>query len=163
MKMRQQKRPRTRKQTKHRRRTRKGGHNLNLIVRYGSTHIAGQELSKQETQSQPSVQFTPIAGKIYTLVMWDPDVPHQIQPGFVHWIVTNIQSPTNIPLNILLEYKGPSPPSGTHRYFFGLFEQLSGQIMPNAPPNTKFSIDRFIKDNNLREVAKVFMKVSANA
>jgi phosphatidylethanolamine-binding protein (PEBP) family uncharacterized protein len=69
----------------------------------------------------------------------------------------------NIPLNILLEYKGPSPPSGTHRYFFGLFEQQSGQIIPNAPPNTKFNIDRFIKDNNLREVAKVFMTVSANA
>jgi phosphatidylethanolamine-binding protein (PEBP) family uncharacterized protein len=152
----------TRKQKRHRRRTRKGGHNLNLIVQYGSTQVAGQELSKQETQSQPSVQFTPIPGRLYTLVMWDPDVPQQIQPGFVHWIVTNIQSPKDIPLNILLEYKGPSPPSGTHRYFFGLFEQQSGQIMPNAPPNTKFSIDQFIKDNNLKEVARSFMTVNAN-
>ena len=154
---------RTRKQKSIQKRcTRKGGQNLNLIVRYGSKQVVGQELSKQETHVQPSVNFTAQPGKLYTLIMWDPDVPQQIQPGFVHWIVTNIQSPTNIPSNILLEYKGPSPPSGTHRYFFGLFEQLSGQIMPNAPPNTKFSIDRFIKYNNLREVAKVFMKVSAS-
>ncbi len=153
---------RTRKQKRHRRHTRKGGQNLNLIVRYGSTHVSGQELSKQETQVQPAVQFTPIPGKLYTLIMWDPDVPQQIQPGFVHWIVTNIQSPKNIPSNILLEYKGPSPPSGTHRYFFGLFEQLSGQISPAVPPNTRFSIEQFTKDNNLKEVAKVFMKVSAS-
>jgi len=154
---------RTRKQKMHRRRTRKGGQNLNLIVRYGSTQVASQELSKQETKIQPTINFTSAQGKLYTLIMWDPDVPQQIQPGFVHWIVTNIQSPKNIPSNILLEYKGPSPPSGTHRYFFGLFEQVSGRIMPEAPPNTKFSINAFVKENNLKEVVKVFMRVSANA
>ena len=112
---------RTRKRKIHMRRTRKGGQIPNLIIRYGSTQVASQELSKQETQYMPSINFTPTTGKLYSLIMWDPDVPLQIQPGFVHLIVTNIQSPKNISSNILLHYKRPSPPSGTHRYFFCLF------------------------------------------
>jgi phosphatidylethanolamine-binding protein (PEBP) family uncharacterized protein len=148
---------------KHKRRfcrTRRGGHVTNLIVRYGQTQLAGQELTRQETQIQPSVKFSYVPGKLYTLIMWDPDVPQQIQPGFVHWIVTNIQSPKDIASNALLPYKGPSPPFGTHRYYFGLFEQTSGHVSISAPPNTKFSIEQFTKVNKLKEVAKLFMKVS---
>lgn len=132
----------------------------NLIVRYGQTQLTGQELSKQETQIQPSVDFSSVPGRLYTLIMWDPDVPQQIQPGFVHWIVTNIQSPKNIASHVLLSYKGPSPPFGTHRYYFGLFEQTSGQVSISSPPNTKFSIEKFTKDNNLKEVARTYMRVS---
>jgi phosphatidylethanolamine-binding protein (PEBP) family uncharacterized protein len=159
---------RTRKQTHRKKnkrrchRTRRGGQTPNLIVRYDSTHLAGQELTKQETQIQPSVDFSSVPGRLYTLIMWDPDVPQQIQPGFVHWIITNIQSPKDIASNTLLPYKGPSPPSGTHRYYFGLFEQTSGPLSILVPPNTKFSITQFTKDNNLKEVARVFMRVSAN-
>jgi phosphatidylethanolamine-binding protein (PEBP) family uncharacterized protein len=160
--MRAQRQTRQKKNKRKHRRTRRGGQAPNIIVRYGQTQLAGQELTKQETQIQPSVEFSPISRRLYTLIMWDPDVPQQIQPGFVHWIVTNIQSSKNITLNVLLPYKGPSPPSGTHRYYFSLFEQTSGPLSILAPPNTKFSIIQFTKDNNLKEVAKVFMRVSAN-
>lgn len=91
--------------------------------------------------------------------MWDPDVPPQAQPGFVHWIVLNIQSPNDIQTNQLLDYKPPSPPSGTHRYFFGLFEQPV-QIYPRQPERPNFNIDTFIQDNNLKKTSEVFMKVS---
>lgn len=158
--MRTRRQKRQKKNRKRLYRTRRGGQVTNLNVRYGQTQLMGQELSKQETQIQPSVDFSSVPGRLYTLIMWDPDVPQQIQPGFVHWIVTNIQSPKNIASHVLLSYKGPSPPFGTHRYYFGLFEQTSGQLSAIPPPNTKFSIEKFTKDNNLKEVARTYMRVS---
>jgi phosphatidylethanolamine-binding protein (PEBP) family uncharacterized protein len=148
-----------RRKQKNRRRTRclRGGNTLE--VSYDNQQLSGQELPRKATQSAPSVKF-PTTGKLYSLVMWDPDVPPQIQPGFVHWIVTNLQSQNDIQNNQLLGYKGPAPPSGIHRYYFGLFEQ-QGHINPQQPERQKFSIDEFVNDNNLKEVSKVFMKVGA--
>lgn len=130
-----------------------------LVIKYDTIPIQGQKLEKSKTASAPSVEFSK-TGKMYTLVMWDPDVPLQIQPGFLHWLVTNIQSPNDIQQNQALEYKGPSPPSGVHRYFFGLFQQ-TGTISPQQPNRTQFSKDKFVKDNNLELVHQVFMKVAA--
>jgi phosphatidylethanolamine-binding protein (PEBP) family uncharacterized protein len=148
-----------RRKCKNRRKTRRlRGGNM-LEVSYGNEHVLGQELPKPITQMKPSVKF-PNTGKLYTLVMWDPDVPPQIQPGFVHWIVTNLQSQNNIEINELLPYKGPAPPSGIHRYFFRLFEQ-QGHINPQQPERIKFQISEFIENNNLRKIGEVFMKVRA--
>lgn len=130
-----------------------------LIVKYDMVTVQGQKLEKSKTVSVPSVEFSK-TGKMYTLVMWDPDVPPQIQPGFVHWLVTNLQSQNDILNNQVLEYKGPAPPSGVHRYFFGLFEQ-QGHISPQQPERANFCIDRFVKENNLQKVNEVFMKVAA--
>jgi phosphatidylethanolamine-binding protein (PEBP) family uncharacterized protein len=130
-----------------------------LIIKYDTIPIQGQKLEKNKTVSAPSVEFSK-TGKMYTLVMWDPDVPPQIQPGFVHWLVTNLQSQNDILNNQVLEYKGPNPPSGTHRYFFGLFQQ-PGTISPQQPNRTQFSIDEFVKENNLELEYQVFMKVAA--
>lgn len=137
----------------------KGGNNL--IVKYDDTLVQGQEFEKSKTVSEPSIEFTK-TGKLYTLVMWDPDVPPQAQPGFVHWLVTNIQSPLDIQKNQVLEYKSPEPPFGTHRYYFGLFEQQR-QISPKQPDRIGFDIYKFVKENNLKEIFKVYMTVSANA
>jgi phosphatidylethanolamine-binding protein (PEBP) family uncharacterized protein len=138
-------------------RRQKGGNNLQVF--YGEQLVAGQELPKNLTQSEPSVRF-PTTGKLYTLVMWDPDVPPQAQPGFAHWIAINIQSTNDISANQLLDYKGPAPPSGIHRYFFGLFEQAA-HIRPQQPPRSNFNMKEFVEQNNLTKVAQVFMKVSA--
>ena len=107
------------KNNKRKTRKQKGGNGLDVF--YNTIKVAGQELPKDITQVQPTVKF-PTTEKLYTLVMWDPDVPPQIQPGFVHWLVTNIENPNDIYKNQVLKYKGPSPPSGIHRYYFGLFE-----------------------------------------
>jgi phosphatidylethanolamine-binding protein (PEBP) family uncharacterized protein len=143
---------------KKRRKTRKqkGGNGLDVF--YNNIKVAGQELPKDITQVRPTVKF-PTTGKLYTLVMWDPDVPPQIQPGFIHWLITNILSPNDIYKNEVLEYKGPAPPSGIHRYYFGLFEQ-DGHINLKQPERQNFSINEFIKNNNLRKVTDIFMKVS---
>jgi phosphatidylethanolamine-binding protein (PEBP) family uncharacterized protein len=85
--------------------------------------------------------------------MWDPDVPSAAQLGFVHWVASNIQSLLDIENNQVLNYIGPAPPSGTHRYFFGLFKQ-TGTIILQQQERLNFSIDSFIKENNLKKHVK---------
>lgn len=67
------------------------------------------------------------------LVMDDPDAP--VAGGFVHWTVWNIDPATaEVPEDAVPQggiegqtsaggggYRGPCPPSGTHRYFFKLY------------------------------------------
>jgi phosphatidylethanolamine-binding protein (PEBP) family uncharacterized protein len=130
-----------------------------LVVKYDNIPIQGQRLEKDRTVSPPTIEFQN-TGKLYTLVMWDPDVPPQAQPGFVHWLATNLRSQSDIRNNQVLEYKGPNPPSGVHRYFFGLFEQ-QGMISPQQPERTQFSISKFVQENNLQKVYDVFMKVAS--
>ncbi len=70
--------------------------------------------------------------KTLTLIIDDPDAPVGI---FTHWLVWNI-SPNlteirenSVPENAVqgrndfggVGYKGPMPPSGSHRYFFKIF------------------------------------------
>ncbi len=66
-----------------------------LIVKYDNIPIQGQRLEKDRTVSAPNIEFQN-TGKLYSLIMWDPDVPPQIQPGFVHWILTTLQSQNDI-------------------------------------------------------------------
>jgi len=147
-----------RQKSKNRRKTHRlrGGNTLEVF--YDNLPVSGQELPKPLTKMKPSVKF-PTTGNLYTLVMWDPDVSPQIQPGFAHWIATNLQNPFDISNNQVLEYKGPNPPSGIHRYFFGLFEQ-QGHINPQQPPRINFNINEFINENNLKKVSEVYMRVA---
>jgi phosphatidylethanolamine-binding protein (PEBP) family uncharacterized protein len=140
------------------RKHKKSGGTNDFKVQYGQTVVVnGPILTKSETQSAPNISF-PHTEKLYTLVMWDPDAPN---PSYVHWIVTNIKSSNNIgPNNEVLPYTGPNPPSGIHRYYFGLFEQLQN-IYPEKPERSRFNIDTFIKNNNLIKINDVFIKVSA--
>lgn len=70
--------------------------------------------------------------KSLSLIVDDPDAPGGT---FVHWVVWNINPQVtkieegSVPQGAFLgtndfgkrEYKGPCPPSGTHRYFFKLY------------------------------------------
>jgi phosphatidylethanolamine-binding protein (PEBP) family uncharacterized protein len=140
-----------------------GAMRQNIIsVRYNNIEVKGQELSKSETQQQPKIEFQQ-TGALYTVIMWDPDVPQPIQPGYAHWILINLKSSDDIQSqsNILLSYTGPSPPSGTHRYFFGLFAQAELIIDAIVPPRSQFDVDKFISTNNLTKIAEIYMKVSS--
>ena len=86
----------------------KGG--ANLIVDYSGLSVIGQNFKKSATTVQPAVKFTGEPGKLYTLVMWDPDVPAKIQPVYAHWIAINLKSQNNIASNELLSYQGPARP-----------------------------------------------------
>jgi phosphatidylethanolamine-binding protein (PEBP) family uncharacterized protein len=142
-------------------RTWKGGQN-SLVVRYGEVMVRGQKLTKESTQQAPIVQFTPVQGTYYTLIMWDPDVPGAIQPGFLHWLATNLTIPRDIALHSVVPYYGPHPPSGTHRYFFGLFKQTGRISGGDTYPREKFSIQDVMNKHHLTLVEKVFMRVPSS-
>ncbi len=143
------------------RKTRKKGGQINnsgLEVRYSSGIVQGQIFTKEETSEAPHVFFTPKESKLYTIIMWDPDAP--AKPSWVHWIVTNLLSSEQIHQNTVLSYQGPNPPSGTHRYYFGLFEQTQGKIHPMiSGVRGGFDYQEFIRDNKLNKVSEVNFKV----
>lgn len=79
----------------------------------------------------------PAQTKCFALIADDPDAP---MGTWVHWVIFNIpptttELPENVPTKDFLPdgaiqgkndsrdigYDGPSPPSGTHRYFFKLY------------------------------------------
>lgn len=133
---------------------------MSLVVRFGNHVLAGQKLPRQETLDAPSVSFSAVSGKRYALLMWDPDVPTAIQPGYLHWLALNLRSPKNVVSHESVPYQGPNPPSGIHRYFVGLFEQPN-ELPPMDIPRPQFDASDFIQKHSLREVARVFMKVAA--
>lgn len=59
--------------------------------------------------------------------MTDPDAPSPSDPTmreYLHWIVTNIPGGTDANKGEeVVEYMGPRPPVGIHRYVLVLFEQ----------------------------------------
>jgi Raf kinase inhibitor-like YbhB/YbcL family protein len=97
----------------------------------------------------------PANAKSIALIFDDPDVPDPANPKrtWVHWVLYNIpasavglaeaMTPDKLPPGTLpglndwkrIEYGGPCPPIGKHRYFFKLFalsEVLDGLERPTA-------------------------------
>ncbi len=135
-----------------------GSPQIGLEVRYPTGIVRGQAFLKEDTKDAPQVHFNPEKDKLYTLLMWDPDAP--AKPSWVHWIVTNLNSIEQIPHNTILSYQGPNPPSGTHRYYFGLFIQLHGKISPMISGiRGGFDYKEFIRENGLKKVGEVYFKV----
>ncbi len=138
----------------------KGGQSPGLEVRYPSGIVRGQTFTKEETNGVPQVFFTPNQGKLYTILMYDPDAP--VKPSHIHWIITNLESVEQIPQKTVLSYQGPNPPSGVHKYIFGLFEQIHGKISPMiSGVRGGFDYKEFIKENGLKQIGEVYFSISA--
>ena len=65
-----------------------------------------------------------VDNKIYLITMTDPDAPNGIENKlgnftFTHWVFTQINGKIN---ETFLSYSPPSPPKGTHRYIFKLYD-----------------------------------------
>jgi Raf kinase inhibitor-like YbhB/YbcL family protein len=89
----------------------------------------------------------PPATKSFALIVDDPDAP---MGTWVHWVVWNIPAATreirenSLPaeakqgLNDFRkhEYRGPCPPSGTHRYFFKLYALDTILNLPSTAAKT---------------------------
>lgn len=87
------------------------------------------------------IEDAPLDVKCFVLIMDDPDAVKPAGKVWVHWVVFNIQPETEeilegeMPKGIQgegtageLEYQGPCPPDGEHKYFFKLYaldEELS--------------------------------------
>lgn len=105
----------------------------------------------------PPLEFSevPREARSLVLIVDDPDAPNGT---WVHWIVYNIDPDVtnvredSIPDNGVagvtnfgkLEYGGPCPPSGTHRYFFKLY--ALNKILSIEGKADKDSVERYMRD-----------------
>jgi hypothetical protein len=125
-----------------RRRTHRGGaildvprpvSNIPLAVAFGSASAsqAAPLLTKAQTRAQPTVSWD--SSEPLTLICWDPDA------SWLHWLVTGARgSPASG--TTVVPWAPPTPPSGTHRYIFGLFRHGSDTGHPGAEARRDFNI-----------------------
>lgn len=114
-----------------------------------------------------TIQNIPHEAKSIVLIIEDPDAPSDT---WTHWIVWNI-SPSgkikekSIPgiegLNDYGEqnYRGPCPPSGTHRYFFKVY--TLDELIELKPAATKVQLEKAINPHiiGLGELIGLYKRV----
>lgn len=135
---------------------------VQFTVQYGQQNANGKTLSKRNTGNPPVVSFSGEDMKLYTLVMSDPDAAAK---SWLHWLITNIPGETNDIMEgqTVVPYAGPSPPSGTHRYIFTLYQQPAGSIMVAQPSERgNFSPSSFERQFGLTKIVSRTLKVPAN-
>ncbi|CAA7402213.1 unnamed protein product [Spirodela intermedia] len=114
---------------------------VNMSVCYGAKHVNnGCDVKPSAAGNPPTINISGRTGDLYTLVMTDPDAPSPSDPTmreWVHWIVVDIPGGTDPSQGReLLQYMGPRPPVGIHRYVFALFRQR-GAFPPIPPPTPR--------------------------
>ena len=86
------------------------------------------------TANQPNITWNTNKGRYFHLIMIDPDAPSPTNPtyaDYLHWFIIN--NINNIPSGYIeMEYKGPSPPQGMHRYCIFIYE-THNQISYSKP------------------------------
>jgi hypothetical protein len=89
-----------------------------LEVFYDKEKVKSHQYLKPTGKPEVKYPFQP--GKLYTLIMHDPDAP---AGNVMHWVVVNLSS--TFKGDELMKYRGPAPPpgSGIHRYIVLLYEQ----------------------------------------
>ncbi|XP_046339401.1 phosphatidylethanolamine-binding protein 4-like [Haliotis rufescens] len=103
-------------------------------------------------------------GRRYVLVFVDPDAPH---PGakshdsnYLHYAaVVKKRNGELKPSKVLVHYRGPHPPKGTHRYQFYVFRWKSCKkpVLHNSDKSRgHFNLKRFKKENHLKKPVAVF-------
>ncbi|OIT30150.1 PREDICTED: protein MOTHER of FT and TFL1-like [Nicotiana attenuata] len=131
---------------------------VEFSVEYGSKQISnGVEIKPAAAAQKPRVHIQGSRGSnnLYTLVMADPDAPSPSEPTFrewLHWIVTDIAEGGDASEGReLMEYMGPQPPTGIHRYVFTLFRQTEAEQVPHKPPERRanFKTRQFASENGL--------------
>ena len=135
---------------------------VTFTVEYGQTNSNGKTLSKKNTVNPPSIKFKGEPGKVYTVLMSDPDA---LAKSWIHWLITNIPGEaTDIAEGqVVVNYTGPSPPSGTHRYLFTLYEQPGASLMVSPPSERgNFDVKRFEQQLSLQPLASRTVRVPAN-
>lgn len=100
-----------------------------------------------------SIDHIPPDAKSLVLIVDDPDAPGG---NFDHWIVWNISPTGTIAENTIPgtegkndyninHYKGPCPPSGTHRYFFKAY--ALDNMLDLKPGSDKKTVERAMQQH----------------
>jgi phosphatidylethanolamine-binding protein (PEBP) family uncharacterized protein len=130
-----------------------------LVVTYDTVIHNVKKLTLRETTYEPTVIINTHYDTYFTIIMIDPDVSC---PDYLHWLVINIKG---ISKHIIIPYEPPKRTSSTHRYVFYLYEQQYKFKYDLSIPyiiRRGFSINTFIKDNNLKFIECVYFKIKSN-
>lgn len=124
----------------------------------GNPVVQGNELSAQQTRKRPRINYPNARrGKLYTIIMVDPDAPSREFPlasPFLHYMVINAPRANNLAGDTVVDYLGPTPPpaTGFHRYVFLVYEQR-GRITPGLMiplvSRIRFSLSNFFEKTSL--------------
>jgi phosphatidylethanolamine-binding protein len=129
----------------------------NITVSYGNRPVAyGDRLTKDDTVTVPIIRFKKEPGKLYAIIMVDPDAPSTKQPYNRHWLHMLIVNRTNDNEGILVnDYQPPNPPtnSGTHRYYICIFEQEYEIRGMSEFQRSKFDVAKFTNANGLKLIS----------
>ena len=124
-------------------------------------HIPKQYTCDGKDISPPLViENVPAETKSIALIVDDPDAP---VGTWVHWVLWNIDPNTKevaeaaVPQGAVEgmndfrkhAYGGPSPPSGTHRYFFKVY--ALDTMLDISPNSTKTDLEKAMKGHILAE------------
>jgi len=133
----------------------------------------GTELTKDGTQTEPTVRAQTDAGHFYSLFVLDPDAPSRNNPEmkfYCHWLVVNIPGNGTDRLNVkagteIASYMGPAPPagSGPHRYCFLLYDQGPNQAdvslmekFIGITSRAKFQKDHFLAKHYKQQLPRLY-------
>jgi phosphatidylethanolamine-binding protein (PEBP) family uncharacterized protein len=125
-------------------------------VKFAGKEAANNLRPRGNTLTAPNVSYTSQDNDMYTLVIWDPDAPN---PSFLHWLVINIPEDQVQNGETIVDYTPPTPPSGTHRYFVGLYRQPMTLNLGEISDRAGFSIEAFIKKYGLQESGVKMIRV----
>jgi phosphatidylethanolamine-binding protein (PEBP) family uncharacterized protein len=128
----------------------------NLNVTISNTKATGQLVNQQKTLGVPDVKWATEEGKLYTLICVDPDATAK---SWLHWLVVNCDTGPESGTT-LIKWAPPTPPSGTHRYYFCLFSHAY-KILPDAPSQRGyFDVNAFVAKNGLvpERVASILVR-----
>jgi len=134
---------------------------VDLTVAYGKKPVVlGAQVLPADGKAAPAVTFKGAKPDgLYTLIMTDPGVldPESTKTNawqWGHWVVTNIPGKGKVADgDVVLEYSGPNPPAGNHRYAVLLAEQTKGPIeIPTITERGGFSAQKLIDTYDLTPV-----------
>ncbi|KAK9843950.1 hypothetical protein WJX81_000276 [Elliptochloris bilobata] len=111
----------------------------------------GQHLRPSEAAEEPEIAMKG-SEATFTLLMVDPDAPSPHDPKYrnwLHWMVVNIPGVDTQRGDVIVDYMGPSPLKGRHRYVLLLFKQ-SGRMDARAPhARQSFTVRDFARGHGL--------------
>jgi phosphatidylethanolamine-binding protein (PEBP) family uncharacterized protein len=119
-----------------------------MKIFYNGKIIKNNEFIKvTETKSEPLVNLNLDPNYYYTLIMYDPDA---VGGTYIHWLKVNITNNDINTGNIIISYKGPSPPpkTGIHHYIFELYKQ-------DRENNSEKITERLISIDELKKQLKI--------
>ncbi|KAJ1926980.1 hypothetical protein FBU59_007261, partial [Linderina macrospora] len=127
-------------------------------------------LSINETREEPTVEFDAPPNEVFAVAIVDPDAPATTRHGYRsyrHFLVANLDSSPDRPINIITSYQGPLPAfnSGFHRYAVVVLKQKGpfNVTMDDVPESrVRFDMEQWGKERGMKPVAATYFMVKRN-